>query len=108
MALQDYFDKTVIIQRVSSTSNGFGGTIETWTNHLTIDCIIDMMSGKESNIGKQYMEDSTHVLMTIAGYDITIADRVKHGDDIYRIIHVDEPFGKHAEILLEKVGVDNV
>ena len=108
MALQDYFDKQVIIQRVTATDNGFGGTIETWNTHLTIDCLIDYIRGQETEIGKQYMDNSTHVLMTNTGYDITITDRVNHNNDIYRIVHVDEPFGKHAEILLELVGVDNV
>ena len=108
MALQDYFDKTVIIQRVTATGNGFGGTIETWNTHLTIPCLIDYTGGQETEIGKQYMDDSKYVLMTNTGYDITKADRVNHNGTIYRIVNVDEPFGKHAEILLERVGVDNV
>lgn len=106
--LKKYFDKTVNIERKTTTDNGFGGTSEIWETYLPIPCLIDYLSGKENQIAGQYADQATHILMTNVGYQITIADRVNHNGEIYRILHVDEPFKKHAEILLEYVGTDNV
>lgn len=106
--LKKYFDKTVNIERKTTTDNGFGGTSETWETYLPIPCLIDYLSGKETQIASQYADKATHILMTNAGYEIIEADRVNDNGEIYRILHVDEPFGKQAEILLEYVGTDNV
>jgi SPP1 family predicted phage head-tail adaptor len=109
MALQDYLNKTVTIERQAepTTITNMGGVIEVWNTHLTIPCLIDLIRPEERRIANQFMADSTHVLMTNTGYDINIADRVNFNGKIYRITHVDEPFSKQAEILLQEV-VDNV
>lgn len=106
--LQNYYDKTVIVEKVTLVNSGFGTFTETWSTHLTISCLIDYISGQETQIASQFMDRATHILMADVGYDITIANRINHNGTIYRILHVDEPFSKHAEILLEYVGVDNV
>ena len=107
MALKDYFDKTVEVQKKTSVSNQMGGFTETWSKDFDLDCLIDYMSGKKEQIARQYQEDTTHVLMALVGANVTISHRIKDGSDIYRVLHYDEPFSKHTEILLQKVGVDN-
>jgi len=106
--LKDYFNKTVEIQRQVATDNGFGGITTTWTTYLSINCLIDLIAGTEQQIAKQFIDSATHVLMTKVGYNISSKNRINDDGNIYRILYVDEPFGKHTEILLEYVGVDNV
>ena len=107
MALKDYLDKTVEVQKKVPVPNGFGGEIETWVKDFDLNCLIDYMSGKKEQIARQYQEDTTHVLMALVGANVKISHRIKDGSDIYRVLHYDEPFSKHTEILLQKVGVDN-
>ena len=107
MALKDYFDKVVEVQKKTLVPNGFGGFTETWTKDFDLVCLIDYMSGKKEQIARQYQEDTTHMLMALVGANITISHRIKDGEDIYRVLHYDEPFKKHSETLLQKVGVDN-
>lgn len=107
MALQDYFDKTVEVQKKTVVGNGFGGNTETWSKDFDLNCLIDYISGQKTEIARQYQEDTTHILMCNVNSSVTIEHRIKHGSDIYRVLHVDEPFSKHSEILLQYVGVDN-
>jgi SPP1 family predicted phage head-tail adaptor len=105
--LKDYFDKVVSVEKVTRVSNGFGGFTETWSKDFNVDCLIDFMAGKKQEIARQFQEDTTHILMADVGTEIKITHRINHNGDIYRILHVDEPFSKHSEIYLQKVGVDN-
>jgi hypothetical protein len=107
MALQDYFDKTVVVQKKTSTPNGFGGFAETWVKDFDLDCLIDYLTGRKGEIARQYQEDTTHILMANVGANIAIDNRINDNGDIYRVLHYDEPFKKHSETLLQKVGVDN-
>ena len=107
MAIIDYFDKAVTIQRVTISSNGMGGQTESWATHLSIDALIDYSGGQKQEVAAQYADKATHILMCAAGKDITIFDRAVYNSEVYRILHVDTPFSNHMEILLEYVGVDN-
>ena len=107
MALKDYFDKVVEVQKKTLVPNGFGGHTEIWVKDFDLDCLIDYMTGKKEEIARQYQEDTTHILMALVGANVTIENRIKDGSDIYRVLHYDEPFKKHSETLLQKVGVDN-
>lgn len=105
--ITDYFDKSVIIQRNTVSSNGFGGQSETWTTHITIDCLIDYLGGQKQQVAAQFADKATHILICAVGQDITIFDRAVYNSEVYRILHVDSPFSRHMEILLEYVGADN-
>lgn len=107
MAIIDYFDKSVIIQRVTVSSNGMGGQSKSWATNLTIDAMIDYLGGQKTQIAAQYADRATHILICAAGKDITVSDRAVYNSEVYRILHVDTPFSNHMEILLEYVGVDN-
>jgi SPP1 family predicted phage head-tail adaptor len=105
--ITDYFTQSITTYRKTTTPNGFGGRSETWTLNLTIWALIDLLSGKERDIAMQVSENATHILMCEVGQDITIFDKVVYDSKEYRVLHVDTPFQRHMEILLEYVGVDN-
>jgi len=96
----------VKIQRLTIKDNGMGGVTEEWNDHLTIMGIVDYISGQETLIGGQYADRATHILICDAGLDITNKDRVLYRKGTYHILHVDNPFDRHGEILLEYVEPD--
>ena len=127
--LKDHFNRVVEIKRPITISNGFGGVTTTWEIVSEIECLIDFVNGEEKLVGSQHSEKTTHILLALAGYDVRPEDiitethiiefgqRYSFGENlnfgstvakVFRVVYVDEPFGKHAEILLEYVGVDNV
>lgn len=97
----------VMIQRYTKTSNGMGGWVETWADHLAYDGVIDQLSGNEIVSANQLAPASSHVL--IGGYveDINESDRVLFNGKIYAIKNIDNPMNlnQHLEILLEYKGV---
>lgn len=105
--ITDFFTQSIVIQRVTRSDNEIGGYSESWSTHLAFDGLIDYLSGQKQQIAAQYTDKATHILMCEVGKDITIADRVYFDSEIYRILHVDSPFQRHMEILLEYVGIDN-
>jgi SPP1 family predicted phage head-tail adaptor len=105
--ITDYFTQAITTQRKTTTPNGFGGHSETWAEYLSFDGLIDLLSGKERDSAMQKTENATHILMCQAGRDITIFDKVIYDSNEYRVLHVDTPFQRHMEILLEYLGVDN-
>lgn len=109
MAIQDYFTSGHIIQRQGSgTSNGMGGKSQVWNTHLTIDGLLDKVSGNEKLMAGQQAESSTHIFITDANQDIKSSDRISSDSKIYRILDVDNPMNmdSHFETLLKFEGVD--
>ena len=96
----------VKIQRLTIEDNGMGGVTEEWKDHLTIRGIVDYISGRETLIGGQFADRATHILVCEAGLDITNKDRAVYRGGTYHILHVDNPFDRHGEILLEYVEPD--
>ena len=127
MALKDYFDKDIIIEEPIRTPNGMGGSAESWAGdinlqdanftwlstesiwagQITVRGLIDYMSGKKEEIARQYQENTTHIMMADKSIVINIGNRVRSEGKIYRVLHVDTPFNKHKEVLLQYVDVDN-
>lgn len=105
--ITDFFTQAIVVQRVTRTENLIGGYSETWSTHLSFNGLIDYISGQADKVAEQYADKATHVLMCEVGKDITVFDQVIFDSEIYRILHVDSPFNRHMEILLEYVGVDN-
>lgn len=106
--ITDYFNSDIVTKRATDTDNGFGGVIKTWSTNLSFKGLVDYISGKKEEIASQYADKATHVLICAKGKDILISDKVFYNNEYYRILHVDTPFNRHMEILLEYVGVDNV
>jgi len=97
----------VTIQRFTSVSNGMGGYIESWVNHLDYDGVIDQLSGNEKVIANQLSPTSTHVLIGPYVEGIKEQDRVLFQNKIYDVKNIDDPMNlhRHLEILLEYKGV---
>ncbi|CAM3729862.1 phage head closure protein [Mesobacillus zeae] len=96
----------VTIQRVTTVSNGFGGYIETWTNHIeNYGTALDQLSGNEFVKADKTFPGSTHILIGDIA-DITENDRVLLNNEQYDIKNVDNPMNmdRHLEILLEYKG----
>ncbi|WP_424765697.1 head-tail adaptor protein [Paenibacillus sp. sgz302251] len=106
--IADYYNQSVIIQRKTSVPNGIGGYVENWANHITLNGLIDQISGNEKNIAAQFADSATHILISEAGYEIKSTDRAVCEGEIYRILNPDNPMGMnhHLEILLVYEGVD--
>lgn len=96
----------VTIQRYTSTPNGFGGTTQTWANHLEIDGVIDALSGNERVVGNQLNIVASHVLICPV-CDVKEQDRVIYLDKRYDVKYVDNPLNHnhHLEVMLEYKGV---
>lgn len=96
----------VTIQRFTSVSNGMGGYIEDWVNHMDYDGVIDQLSGNEKVVANQLSPTSTHVLIGSV-VDITEKDRVVFEGKVYDVKNVDDPMNlhRHLECLLEYKGV---
>lgn len=105
--ITDYFTQAITTKRKITTLNSFGGKVETYSNNLSFNGLIDYLSGQKQQIATQYSDKATHILMCESGKDITIFDKVIYNSEEYRVLHVDTPFNRHMEILLEYVGVDN-
>jgi head-tail adaptor len=105
--ITDYFVSTFEVKRKTVTVNDFGGQIETWATSSTGSGMIDYLSGQKAQVAEQYADKATHILICPMGVDVTIHDRILCGSEYYRVLHVDSPFDRHMEILLEYVGVDN-
>lgn len=103
----DYLTQTIIIQTYTKTSNQFGGYAETWADSQTVNGLIDLQNGNENKISDKYVEKSTHVLFLETGITINNTNRIKQNNEVYRVLYVDQPFNRHQEIYLEKVGVDD-
>ncbi len=105
--ITDYFTSDILVERKTTVDNGMGGKATTFNMHLQFKGLVDYLSGQKIDIARQYADKATHILICEVGKDITIFDRVIYDTNYYRVLHVDSPFDRHMEILLEYVGVDN-
>ncbi len=96
----------VNIERLTTTDNGFGGVIETWTTLATINAYIRLLNGTERVVADKETIYSTH-RMYCEITDITVADRINDNGNIYEVKLVDNK-GEFMQVDLEYKGVLNV
>lgn len=84
------FDTLVEIWRYTSTANDYGEAIKSWTKVSDIYAKIDYFSGTESVNAEQWENKQSFNLMIRYISDLTVKDRVKHGDVYYNIISISE------------------
>jgi SPP1 family predicted phage head-tail adaptor len=100
--ITDYFTMDIVVQRKTSTSNGFGGRSATWAEHTEFKGYIDYASGREEEIaGQKEVDNATHILLCETGQDIEQFDRVVCDGKTYNVLHIDTPKNNHMEVLLE-------
>jgi SPP1 family predicted phage head-tail adaptor len=95
-------------QRYTETSNGMGGSTQTWTEHLSFEGVIDFMSGNEQKQAEQIGVVANHILLVFEIIDIKENDRIYYNEKMYDVKFVDNPMNmdQHLEILLEYKGVN--
>lgn len=72
-------DQRVTFQRFTSTSDGAGGTIETWANHIARWCEVKPLSGGERAAAQQTESPRNYRLMVpndSGTRGLTTADRI--------------------------------
>lgn len=109
--INDYY-RTLTVQRKTSTPNGFGGQSETWSNHLTIQGLINQASSQEILAAAQHQNQIDSKLYTDVDQDIKVDDRIVDsidGNKTYRIVSVPKDTvnrGHHWKIMLKRVDTD--
>jgi SPP1 family predicted phage head-tail adaptor len=106
--IENYFDESVTIERVTRTDTNIGGWTESWDTHLTVDGKIRPLSGSERlSADKQTLYADYRLYCDNA--DITAADRAVSGGVTYDIVFVKNVmhFDRHMEIDLLMRGHEN-
>jgi SPP1 family predicted phage head-tail adaptor len=84
------FDTLVEVWRYTSSQNDYGEAIKTWSKVSDIYAQIDYLSGTESVQGEQW-ENKQGLNLTVRYMsDLTVKDRIKHGELYYNIITISE------------------
>lgn len=82
--------ETITIQRVSEPNNTpYGGEVETWADYKTIKARKLLRGGSLGINAAEYYQAETVIFETHYHQDIKRSDRIKHGDDLYRVVSVD-------------------
>jgi SPP1 family predicted phage head-tail adaptor len=84
------FDTLVEVWRYTSSQNDYGEATKTWSKVSDIYARIDYGSGTESVQGEQWENKQSLILMVRYMSDLTVKDRIKHGDIYYNIITISE------------------
>lgn len=102
MAIDDYFEPDIIIQRNTSTKKVSGKMLDAWATHLTVDGRIRPLTGKERLAADKVTLYATHRLYTFVA-DIAESDRVSDSGNIYEIKFVHNPmnFDRFLQVDLE-------
>ncbi|MEO7904637.1 MAG: phage head closure protein [Candidatus Saccharimonadales bacterium] len=93
----------VEVQRLTTVDTGYGGTVQEYVPHVTLNGFIDMLSGNEVIAADKLGRKSSHILISFEIGDVRQEDRVIHYNEQYRVAYVDNPMGmnRQMEISLE-------
>lgn len=113
--ITDYFTKTFTVESPSTTKATMGSWAPTWNSTTptgTFKGWMDMLTGRDANIGAQYIDQATHIIGCSSTVSwVTNRMRIKDPDNlIYRVLHNDDPVYRahHREILLQFNQADNL
>lgn len=84
------FDTLVEIWRYTSTANDYGEAVKTWTKLSDIYARVDYLNGTEGVNAEQWQNKQGITVMVRYTDDLTVKDRVKHGNDYYNVIAISE------------------
>ncbi len=97
------FDQRVVLQTVTRTSDGQGGSTETWADTLTVWASVEPLKGWEKMQAMQLQTPVTHKVTTRYTAAATTARRLKLGTrvmDVKEVINLNEA---HAFLELRAV-----
>jgi hypothetical protein len=110
--ISDYFTLTFTVESPSTTKATLGSWAPAWVSAGTFKGWMDLLTGRDANIGAQYIDQATHIIGCGAENSwVTNRMRVKDPDGlIYRVLHNDDPVHRshHREILLQFNQADNL
>jgi len=104
--MQELF-KTFELHSKSTVDDGMGGYTESWAKEKDISGVFDMMSPSSGASNAQKItEDATHVFLCEVDQDIKKGKRIIDGDDMFKIIYVDNPLNmdSHMEVYVKNDG----
>lgn len=78
------------VQRRTSVSDGGGGRTESWVPlAAAVPCFIEPARGGETGTaGARISDETTHVVHLPHGTDVTEADRIRIGEDLFDVTAV--------------------
>lgn len=90
--------RKIIIQQQTSTQDGYGGTVKTWTDVATVWASVEPLDGREFFAAQQVnSEVTTRIkLRYLAG--VVSKMRIVHGTKTYDILSVIDPEERHKEL----------
>ena len=105
MAIDDYYDQTVVTKRTTTSKSTLGSTVDSWATNLTILGKIRPKSGKDIiyNDKREIVSDYDLYCKVV---DILEKDRVECEDKTYTVIFVKNPMNMshHLEVSLKLIA----
>jgi len=98
MKLND-FNKRVVLQKKTTTDDGMGGIVETWTDIDEMWAAIEPVDMKEKSFAQQIGYTITHKIYIRYRNDVAPGDRIVYDGTVYKIVSVINP--KEADVFLE-------
>lgn len=94
--------KTVYVRRKTNVQNSIGGWDEKWSEiKLIVGTLTPPSGGRQVFYDREGVRvDREFYFKNIPGFSITEQDRIRHGEDVYRIRFVND-YGTHTELALE-------
>lgn len=99
----------VLIQKPSTTVDGYGHRQDSWTTHASVWASIDPLGGRELQVGDRWDKELTHKITMRFVSGVTPEMRVYHDN---RIFNIESVFNrgernKELEILAKEVYSDD-
>lgn len=101
------FNNTAILQRVTRSRDDFFSVLEEWTTYAKVQCRVRQLSGGERRLYGKDTSEVTH-RMYCSPIDLTPADRVQIGDEIYDVARVNNPHRLHEFLQVDMVFRERV
>lgn len=102
--IERYFVPGIEVERYVEGTDELGNPTKQWAAHLTINGIIDALSGDEQQVAGAPAVVGTHMLFCPV-VDITEKDRVKYQNQTYEVKFIDNPMnhGRFLQVSLELI-----
>lgn len=102
--IERYFVPGIVIERYVEGEDELGNPTKSWQPHLTIDGVIDALTGDEQQVASAPAVVATHMLFCPV-VDIKEKDRVKYQGKTYNVKFIDNPmnYGRFLQVSLEVI-----
>lgn len=107
--ISDFFDTTVTVRQISTSTNPMGGVVKTFSTRITsLKCRIGVKNISETDeYGKMTVRSGWRMYCEASSTNraITESDRISYGSETYEVVGVANPAmqNHHLEVDLVKV-----